>query len=54
MLHFNYFIRKIRIYTYLLDVRVNTCYNVIMIRKGDTKDANDTERDDQISQEKRV
>ena len=25
-----------------------------MIRKGDTKDANDTERDDKTSQEKRV
>nr|DAT44710.1 MAG TPA: hypothetical protein [Caudoviricetes sp.]DAY65531.1 MAG TPA: hypothetical protein [Caudoviricetes sp.] len=46
MLHFNYFIRKIRIYTYLLDIRVNTCYNVIMIRKGDTKDAINTKRDD--------
>ena len=45
MLHFNYFIRKIRIYTYLLDIRVNTCYNVIMIRKGDTKDAYETSQE---------
>ena len=29
-----------------IDTRVNTCYNITMIRKGDTKDANDAERDD--------
>ena len=30
----------------IIDIRKNTWYNKSMIRKGDTKDANDTERDD--------
>lgn len=29
-----------------IDTRVNTCYNIVMIRKGDTKDAINTKRDD--------
>lgn len=29
-----------------IEIRKNTWYNITMIRKGDTKDANDTERDD--------
>ena len=29
-----------------IDARVNTCYNIVMIRKGDTKDAINTKRDD--------
>lgn len=36
-----------RINTHIfIDIRVFTCYNKYMIRKRDTKDANDTERDD--------
>lgn len=29
-----------------IDIRVYTCYNGAMIRKGDTKDAINTKRDD--------
>ena len=32
-----------------IDIRINTCYNITMIRKGDTKDANDLERDVKVS-----
>ena len=28
-----------------VEIRKNTWYNITTIRKGDTKDANDTERD---------
>ena len=43
-----------RIYTHVklrvnIDVRINTQYNITMIRKGDTKDAINTQRDDQAS-----
>lgn len=36
-----------------IDIRINTYYNISMIRKGDTKDANDFKRDDFISQKER-
>ena len=34
----------------IIDIRKNTWYNKSMIRKGDTYDANDAERDDKTSQ----
>lgn len=42
----------IRINTHPICIRVNTCYNVAAIRKGDTKDAIDTQRNAQTSKEK--
>ena len=38
----------------IIDIRKNTWYNKSMIRKGDTYDANDAERDDKTSQKERV
>ena len=38
----------------IIDIRKNTWYNTSMIRKGDTYDANDAERDEQTSQKERV
>lgn len=38
----------------IIDIRKNTWYNTSMIRKGDTYDANDGERDDKTSQKERV
>ena len=40
---------KIRYTIQNIDIRNNAWYHMFMIRKGDTKDANDTERDDKTS-----
>lgn len=43
---------KFRKYEKGIDVRINTCYNKFMIRKGDTKDAYESKGDDKAPEEK--
>lgn len=47
--------KRIILYVLILifiDIRIYTCYNVTTIRKGDTKDAIDAQRNAQTSKEK--
>lgn len=37
-----------------IDIRINTYYNITMIRKGDTKDANEFQGDVKAPERKRI